>query len=386
MLMQTGMNNETLKRRNRGLILKLITTGECATRIDLARRTGLSKMSVSNVINEFLAEGIVAERDAVAVRGQGRNPIELVLSPAAPKLIGLHVFRDECVAVLCDLHLTPLREARVRLDEEKAGRLTDVLCGLIDRVLPGAEERVLGIGVGSIGPVELSRGVILNPPRFFGVHDYPIVDELSARFRLPVYLDGQYNCAALAEKYFGSGRPYQDFVFVGISNGIGSGVLSGGEVLRAAGGLTSELGHVSIDWHGNPCACGNRGCLETYAGTHVLERRFWEQTGERLDFAGICARADEPLPAALLGELVDALGCALTTHVNLLQPEAILLGHEGCALPDRFLHQLEELVNRRRLVRGTRRVPVLRSAFGVQAQVRSSACSLLSHVFEGEFV
>lgn len=385
---KTGMNNDTLRSQNRGLVLKLLATETQLSRVELAKRTGLSKMSVSNIISEFLESGIVEECSTMAVQGSGRNPIALRLSSRAPKLVGLFVFREECVAVLCDLHLEILREARVVMNAEKAACLEETLYGLIDQVLSPAGETVLGIGIGSIGPLDLKRGLLLTPPHFFGIHDFPIVSLLQQRYHLPVYLDGQYDCAALAEKYFGVARSYQDFLFVGISSGIGSGIISGGEILRTDAGYTSELGHTSIDWHGNLCTCGNRGCLETYAGVQAVEPRLRDASGLDLSFREFCRLAETGENEAvcrIFDEMVQALGSALTSAVNLLDPQAILIGHQGHYLPDRCLSSLEDIIGLRRLARRRQRVPILRSAFGPQAQVKGSACCLLSHVFAGEF-
>ena len=85
---KTGVNNKLLKQKNRGLLLKLIATGECSSRIELAQKTGLAKMTVSNIVNEFLENGMLEEREKVQTEGKGRNPILLIISPRAPKLIG----------------------------------------------------------------------------------------------------------------------------------------------------------------------------------------------------------------------------------------------------------------------------------------------------------
>lgn len=388
MAVHTGINNDTLKRRNRGLILQLIVTGECTTRTELTGRTGLSKMSVSNVISEFLAGDVVAEQSPLSVGGQGRNPIALTLSPRAPRLIGLHVFQDECVAVRCDLKLQVEAECRIPMDAERARHLEAELFRAVDQVLPEPGGRVLGIGIGATGPVELRRGMILNSPNLFGVHDLPIAESLAARYGLPVAFDSQYNCAALAEKYFGAGRPYQDFIFVGVSNGVGSGVISQSRVLRNEAGLTSELGHVSIDWRGKRCTCGNRGCLETYVGTRVMEERLRKACGVETDFRGYCRlleSGEAPQLRPLLEEMAEALGRGLTSAVNLLNPQAVIVGHDGAYLPDWCLGEVEARINREKLASGCP-VRVLRPALGPRAQVRSSACCLLPQVFEGKFI
>lgn len=381
-----GMNNDTLRSRNRGLILKLLATEGPLSRVDLSRRTGLSKMSVSNIIAEFDALGYVEVHGELSVQGSGRNPIALRLSASAPKLIGLFVFRDECAAILCDLRLNTLKEARAALTDENAAQFVDILFGLIDSVYPDAGTP-LGIGVGSIGPLDLRNGVILDAPRFHGIRNAPIVQVLKERYGLPVTLDGQYDCAALAEKYFGAAREYRDFIFLGVSSGIGSGIVSRGELLRSAAGYSSELGHMSIDWRGNPCECGNRGCLETYAGLQVIMPRMRRDCGRPLaTFADFCREAEYDGASGAwpaLNSMTRALSFGLTSAVNLLDPQAIVIGDKGAYLPDRCLKTLEEEITRQRLAR--RPVKILRSAFGAEAQIRGCACCLLDRVFRGEF-
>ena len=385
---RTGINNETLKRRNRGLILQLILSGECVTRSELTRRTGLSKMAVSNVISEFLELDVIREQAPLSVQGQGRNPIALTLSPNAPRLIGLHIDRDECVAVRCDLRLQVEKECRVQMNEERAKNLEEELFYAVDQVLPKGEVRVLGIGIGSTGPVAQRQGRILNALHLFGVHDVPVAESLASRYDLPVAFDSHYNCAALAEKYFGAGRPYQDFLLVGLSVGVGSGVVADGKLLRNAMGLTSELGHTSIDWRGNLCRCGNRGCLETYIGTHIMEKRLREACGKDTDFAGYCwmmdgDEADKLRP--VFDEMTRELACALTNAVNMLNPQAIIVGHDGAFLPEYCLRNLEDLINRQKLAGGMP-VKVLRPELGPKSQAFSSACCLLTEIFEGQLL
>lgn len=383
-----GMNNDTLKRRNRGLILQLIATGTCSSRIEIARRIGLSKMSVSNVVAEYMEQGFVREESSIAVKGVGRNPVSLRISPDAPGMIGLYVFREECVALLCDLQLNILDEYRVTLNSENAQRLDELICYAVDQVMPKTK-KVLGIGIGSIGPIDLKQKTILAPPNFFGIHDFSIAEQLQKEFDLPAFLDSQYNCAALAEKYYGAAKLFQDFIFVGISNGIGSGIVSDGEILRNQSGFTSELGHMSIDWRGNLCSCGNRGCLETYAGTRVMEQKLRQATGKALCFREFCELAEDAendVIHEIFVQMADALSCALINVVNLLNPQTIIIGHEGDYLPEYYLKHIETYLNRNKLVQDAGYIRVMKSAFGASTQVIGSACSLLAHVFQGDFI
>lgn len=387
---KTGINNSNLKRLNRGLILKLVATGECTSRIELAKKTSLSKMSVTNIVSEFLESDILAEEDIEPMKGQGRNPICLNISKKAPKIIGLFVHREECTAVLCDMKLNILKSASVSMNDENSGRLLELLIEVIDQVMPeDKEERLWGIGVGAVGPVDIKRGMILNPPNFFGIRDFEIAVLLYEHYRLPVYIDSQYNCAAQAEKYFGIGKQYHDFIFLGITNGIGSGIIADDKVFVSSNGLTSELGHVSIDINGNQCTCGNRGCLETYAGARIVEEKLRRATGKELGFREFCARAadcTEDKTDAIFRGMMEQLACAVTSSVNLLNPQAVIVGHEGCFLPDKYLAYLEELVNRQKLAGDYRYVTVRRSSMDEEAHLRGCACSVLNRIFEGKLL
>jgi len=383
-----GINNNNLKQGNRGLVLRLIATGACNTRIDLAKQTGLTKMSVSNIIGEFIEQKIICEEKTEKIEGQGRNPILLSVSKKAPKVIGLDIHRAECVAVLSDLKLNVIKMVRCPLNEGNSKDLYEIIFRLIDTVKGGMEQtELLGIGVGGLGPVDIEKGMILNPPDFYGLSDLAVTSVLQEHYGLPVYMDSQYNCAAMAEQYYGIGKKLQDFVFVGIMRGIGSGIVSDGSIFRNANGFTSELGHVSVDWNGNPCACGNHGCLETYAGSEVIRERLKAVTGLDKSFQEFCEMAKERACEeieAVFDDMIQKLACALTGTVNLLNPEAVIIGHEGYFIPERYLRRLEELVNRQKLSGDYRHVKILQSSFRDEAHILGCACTVLNRIFDGK--
>lgn len=408
---KTGMNNNYLKQQNRGMILKLIATGECTSRIELAKRSRLSKMSVTNIVSEFIENNIVEEQDMEPIKGQGRNPISLTISSKAPKIIGVFIHRDDCTAVLCDLKLQILKKSVVPMEAFSSEQLLNKIYEVIDLVMPVNKERVIGIGVGAVGPVDIRRGIILNPPNYFDIRDFEVTIPLYEKYQLPVYMDSQYNCAALAEKYFGIGKAYHDFVFLGITNGIGSGIISDDRILRNSNGLTSEIGHVSIDWKGKRCSCGNYGCLEMYAGARIVERELLNVTKQAKSLKEFCLDFEkqdmknierswkqktmqeleqnsefdiQQKVEKVFLEMMDGLACGLISVVNLVNPEAILVGHEGFYIPDRIWNYLEEKINNQKLSGAYQQIVVRKSFFKDEAHLRGCACAVLKKVFEGE--
>ncbi len=403
-----GFNNTTLKQSNRGLVLRLVATGECETRIELARKTGLSKMAATNIIGEFIEAGILEEGGKQRVTGKGRNPVILSVADTAPKILAIHLYRDEWRVALCDITLQTLYSLVFPINSETSQDVMSHLYDAVDKVLAYARshnEKLFGIGIGSVGPVDVDRGMILNPPNFFGIRDLPVVDLLKERYEMPVCFDSQYNCAALMEKYFGCCRDVEDFVFIGISNGIGSGVVSNGKILRNFYGMTSEIGHVCIDWHGKLCGCGNRGCIEAYASAPVMEKIFREKTGrDQLSFSDFCRLEEarltgqEPKDAkypplrrnegaaveAAFQEFTERLAVGMTNVVNTLNPQKLIIGHQGYWIPDHYISKLEDLVNEHKMTSQAQKVRVEKSQFEDMTQRRGSACALLARIFDGE--
>ena len=317
---KSGENLRKSSAHNRGLVLQLTATGEAVTRIELARQTGLTKMTISNIVSEFLEKGLLEECEEKLTQNCGRNPICLKVSGFAPKIVGLLIFRSRLETVLCDLRLQILRRARWDFSELDRESLINRSCDLIDQVSAG-EERILGIGVASIGPVNMKEGMILNPPRFFGISHVPVVEELRKRYPWPVCLDHDSNSAAQAEKLFGVGKKVQDFLFLEVTDGIGSGIVSNGEVIHNSRGYAPEIGHISIHGDGELCSCGNRGCLELYADANVVSGRLCRELGIRADFEKLCRMWERKEVDTALRKMMEDLSVALVSAVNLLQPE-----------------------------------------------------------------
>lgn len=264
----TGKNSITSRQFNRGLILQLIATQTCRSRIELSKTTGLSKMTVTNIIAEFIQQGLVKECEEELTEVCGRNPILLKISEKAPKILGLLISRDRIEAVVCTLEMEILDSERISFTHLTEAELYEDCFQVLDRLLERTE-KILGIGIAAIGPVHIRKGMILNPPRFYEIKNIKIVEVLKEKYRLPVLLEHDNNSAALAEKLFGMGKDVQDFLFLGISNGIGCGIISNGKLYRSHRQLPPEIGHISIERKGLLCACGNRGCLE-YTQIHRL--------------------------------------------------------------------------------------------------------------------
>jgi glucokinase len=185
------------------------------------------------------------------------------------------------------------------------------------------------VGIGSGGPLDSERGVLVAPPHLTGWRDVPIVARAEESFELPVALENDATAAAAGEHRYGAGAGTSHMIYLTISTGVGGGVVIDGRLYRGATGNGGELGHVTVDCAGRPCrGCGRRGCLEAYvSGTSIAERAREEGMGD-VNASDVAAAADagDPVAVRVWDETTDALGCGLTSIVNLFEPQLVVLG------------------------------------------------------------
>jgi glucokinase len=222
------------------------------------------------------------------------------------------------------------------------GIMNELLAGIEAMLAELAEAepstRPVGIGIGSAGQIRASDGsVAFAVDTIPGWTNTPIKRRVEERFpALPTFVDNDVNALALAEQYYGAGRGVRDFVCLALGTGIGGAVVQGGKLVHGAYGGAGELGHISVDFNGPRCSCGNYGCIELYASgsgmQRLLDERFargeaplpgWEPTT-----AGLLAawQAGDAAAAETMRVVLGALGSALAGIIHALNPEAIVIG------------------------------------------------------------
>lgn len=382
---KVGKNRNDYKRANRGLVLKLVATGLCTTRTDLVRCTGLSKMAISNIVTAMIEQDLLVETGCLAAE-LGRRPNGLAVSPKAPKVAGLLIHRDHCEAIVCGLDLRILERVSVPYPAAMNKKLLLSSCfSVLDAVVNKAPN-VVAIGISSIGPVDIHNGIILKPLYFHNIQNVPIVQEVTARYSLPTFLDHDNQSAVLAESLYGNAKHFRDVLYVGIGEGVGCGVLADGKPYCNSRGLPPELGHVSIDVNGVECSCGNRGCVEAYIRTPEMLKRFRQQTGKQLNFEDFSEITDDPKVDSIFLDGVNRLATAIISTINMLNSELILLGNDGIYISDRHLQYLENLINDRRFVEWDRPICVRRPHFLQDAPLMGAACNAIQEVFSGSLI
>lgn len=197
-----------------------------------------------------------------------------------------------------------------------------------------------GVGVSAPGPMDPASGVLLDPPNLPGWREVPVRRLLGERLGLPVQVENDANAAALAEHRFGAGRGFRHIAFLTMSTGVGAGLVLDGRLYAGRQGMAGEVGHAPVEWDGEPCACGRRGCLEAYVGGAAWTRRLARTTPADSRVAALAgapeqARPEHVVAAAREGDAFalleldrynDYLARGLTALVFVLAPEVVILG------------------------------------------------------------
>lgn len=287
-----------------------------ASRADLARSTGLTRVTVSDLVAELIDEGLVTELGAPAETRVGKPPTLVGLVADAKQIVAIDLSVDDQVAGAV-LNLTGEVVTRAARPLEGRGAVafdlvSDFAASLIDR----ATRPLLGVGVASPGVVS-PQGVVLDAPNL-GWHDLELAADLQAALGQPAYVANDANTAVVGEYTFGGGDE-AGLLLLRISTGVGAGLVLGGTLLHGRASAAGELGHLRVDPGGEECACGGRGCLETFLAVPRLRRRIAAGTQSEViaDAGRRLGAALAPVVATLnLGEVV------LSGPLDLVEPLA----------------------------------------------------------------
>src|SRR3954453_18609197 len=390
---------ETLRRLNRLRVIHALRDEGLISRVEIARRTGLSRSTVSSLVSELQADGLVVERpEPAAARGDqgGRPPILLSFDASAGVAVGIDFDHHHVRVAVSDLSSRILAEREQGLDTDHlAHEGLDGAAGLVGGAPhraaaaelvgealheAGVEPaRVIGAGMCLPGPIHRPTGVVGSTAILPGWVGVAAADEMHRRLDLPILVDNDANLAALAEAAFGAGRDANDLVYLMISSGIGAGLVLNGRLYRGAEGLAGELGHVLVDADGPVCRCGNRGCLETVAGTDALADLLRRSHGE-VDGRAIVrlAREGDLGCRRVIADAGRAIGKAAATLVNVLNPELLIVGGDLSEAGELLLDGVRESLDRSALPTAVQAAEVVAGSLGDRAEVLGAIALVLS--------
>ena len=381
----------TVRRANLGVVLQhLAATGPCS-RARVAAGTGLTRGTVSSLVGELIDLGVLRETGEDESPGRVGRPAQTLELADGTVALGLEVNVDYLAVSLEDLTGQIRYERQVFVDNRKSahGPVLDRLARMARQALDEAERQrllVVGAAVAVPGLVEPTSGLVLRAPNL-GWTRLGVAGELQQRLPgLPIRIENEANLAALAEHWQGSASSLRSFIFVFGEIGVGAGIFVDGELYRGAHGFGGEFGHMTVDPSGPVCACGSRGCLETFVGQEVIARRCGVEVAAGGQVQSITtelvrrATAGDADVLWTLDDVGSTLGTALASAVNLFDLDAVVLG--GCFGPlSPWLAVSVQLSLRERVLAAEwSTCEVYPSALGELAAVRGAAALILRDV------
>jgi len=323
-------------------------------------------------------------------------------------VVGVDIGGTKVAAGLVDGHGEIKAQARTPMVGN--GEADDGLAAVIsaiDLLLAGdatGRASIRGIGICSPGPLDPATGVVINPPNLPCWRNFPLAAEVARIYRVPVKVENDANAAALAEARWGAGRGYRHIFYAGLGTGIGTGIVFDGRIYNGRTGAAAEGGHMSIDYHGPRCGCGKPGCIEVLAAGPAIARRAQAKLAQAksieqasktalapnhssrmLDLAhgnveavssemvGQAYLAGDPLAAETLRETVELLSLWLSNIVDLLEPDAIIIGGGVAAMLGPFFSDISRGIARYCINSRCSKIPLLKARYGADSGIAGGA-------------
>lgn len=400
-----------MRELNTHIILNLIRQEGSISRAEIAKRTQLSRSTVSNIITELLEQRVVAEAGTSPSR-VGRRPIMVNFNYQAGYVVGVDLGANHLLTLVTDLEGTVLAEHEQPVSV--AAGPDAVLPAIIEAVHAIVRQskvdmtQVIGVGVGVPGPLDNLRGTLVMPPIMPGWHNFKFQTSLEERIDKPIYIDNDANLGAIGERWRGAGQGCDHLAYIKIGTGIGCGLVIDGQIYRGFAGSAGEIGHMSIEEDGPICTCGNYGCLESLAGGQAIARAAWAASN-RAHALGAPVGAqngshryaphppfaefgvEQVVRAALDGDEVSIevlamagrrIGVAIANLINLFNPGLVIIGGGVSHAGDLLLEPIRQTVARRVLPVAMQYTRIVQARLGREAIGIGAATLVLQQSFK----
>jgi len=394
-----GSNLNDIRMKNRALILKLVATENRVSRVDLSRKTGLTKTTASKIVSDLIDEGIICETHVDTVENSvGRKPIYLGISKRSPLVCGLLIKRGLCSAIIADYKGNILSHQDYEYNYNlTSDRLVEILLELYSKLVTPPNRKVIAIGISSVGPIDTTLNQLANPPNFYGISNLPLPEILSRETGLPAFIINDANAGALAENVYGRAKGKGNLIYVHIMGGIGAGYILKNQIYDGTSGKSGEIGHTSINFSGPFCACGNVGCLEMYANmenvnskiNHMKQiynvRSILPDTGKPYTWREVvdAAEASDFYAISALDEFCNYLSYALANAINLMDIQHVIVGYDSSPKETTVKKMLYKKLNSRTLTANHQEVSVEKSVFGGNAPLLGAVALITAQLFNG---
>ena len=340
-------------------VLRLVWREHKITRAEISRRLDLSRSTVTDLMRDLINLNFISE-DGIGKSSGGRKPIVLKFNDDARVVLGVDIGATHVSVVMTNLRGEVISWKEVKhptvKDPKGTRKIVNNLCDQFLEKYRNRKETLLSIGVSFPSPIDPKN------PEYISENIIPIwqgksgIKELKDKYCVPVSVDNDANLGALAEHWWGAARRVNDLIYIKVSNGIGAGIILGGKLYRGAKGIAGEMSHMSFDPNGRQCGCGLRGCLATTISAWALENRveilkdlypnsILVQGNRNITAIEDATLNNDPLALQIVAEATEQLSIAITSLINFLNPDMVLLGGNLTRLDELILKPIREKIN-----------------------------------------
>ncbi|APS18532.1 ROK family transcriptional regulator [Streptomyces sp. CS149] len=381
--METPGSQTSLHRANLERVVRAVRMAGSLTQAEIARSTGLSAATVSNIVRELKDGGTV---EVTPTSAGGRRARSVSLSGDAGIVIGVDFGHTHLRVAVGNLAHQVLAEESEPLDVDASSAegfdRAEVLVKRLIEATGIGPDKVIGVGLGVPGPIDVESGTLGSTSILPGWTGINPSEELSGRLGVPVYVDNDANLGALGELVWGSGRGVKDLAYIKVASGVGAGLVIDGTIYRGPGGTAGEIGHITLDESGPVCRCGNRGCLETFTAARYVLPLLQPSHGPGLTMERVVqlAREGDPGCRRVIGDVGRHIGSGVANLCNLLNPSRVVLGGSLAEAGELVLGPIRDSVSRYAIPSAARQLSVLPGALGGRAEVLGALALVLSEM------
>lgn len=398
---QTQIGNiDLVKQLNSAAVYRLIDQQGPISRIRVAEISQLAPASVTKITRQLIERGLIKEVEQQASTG-GRRAISIVSEYQGFHTIAIRLGRKDTTVALFDLGGRQLAEHHYPLPDDNLPTLEQALFTAIDQFIVAQQailQELIAISVILPGLVDPEQGIVRFMPHLGEVH-WRLVANLTQRFDIAAFVGHDIRSLALAEHYFGASCDCLDSILVRIHRGTGAGIIINGNIFLGCHGNVGEIGHIQVDPLGEPCYCGNFGCLETIASNTAIVQRAKKLMSQGYpsslrvsdcQISDICQAANQgdPLAEQLIKDVALQLGKVIAISINLFNPQKVVLAGELTAAEAILFPVIQRCIDTQALNDFRRNLPVVRSrldnrsAIGAFALVKRAMLNglLLQHL------
>jgi len=384
MIKQIGVDQRLARKYNSATILDHLRLHAPISRAGLAEYTGLTRSSVSRIIDQLQSENLVHEIGAQQEK-VGRPGTLIELNPSGGTAVGVEIGVDFVSVILTNFLAQVLWRDHISLPDESDVRsylreAEDLIYTAL-QVSKADGLQPLGIGVGVWGLVDIQKGEVRFAPNLKW-RDVPLRQLWEGRFGLTVFVENDANAGAMGEYYLGAAKNIDDFLYVNTGIGLGGGIISAGKLFRGWNGYAGEIGHMTIDPDGESCMCGKRGCWETQVGSRVAVSNYRARTGREISFDEmvVLLRANDPITLEIFSKMALALGVGIGSLVNIFYPRCIIVGGALNQISDMIIPIAQATFAKNSLFQPQQDIKIIPSLLGSDSCVLGCVALVLDEV------